>query len=239
MPNAIDIGSEPVTRLDLSDTQPPLGVLRAVGVDSGKFLQGQLSADVSRLQVGESTIAGLHNREGRVFALLRVVVVTSAEILAVLPRELVTETIARLQKYILRSKTSLQDASDQLVIFGSWHRAASSPDCVARLPWGASREISICARTNDWKDSGTASAATRRAWAAADIAEGIPQVYRVTSEAFVSQMLNLDVLGAIAFDKGCYTGQEVIARAHYRGRVKRRMRRFRERRKLPHCRSTG
>ena len=58
------------------------------------------------------------------------------------------------------------------------------------------------------------------------IAAGEPQVYRATSEEFVAQMLNLDALGAIAFDKGCYTGQEVIARAHYRGRVKRRMQRF-------------
>jgi hypothetical protein len=59
-----------------------------------------------------------------------------------------------------------------------------------------------------------------------DIAAGLPQVYGATSEEFVAQMLNLDALGAIAFDKGCYTGQEVIARAHYRGRVKRRMQRF-------------
>ena len=58
------------------------------------------------------------------------------------------------------------------------------------------------------------------------IAAGEPQVYAATSEAFVAQMLNLDLLNAIAFDKGCYTGQEVIARAHYRGRVKRRMQRF-------------
>ena len=58
------------------------------------------------------------------------------------------------------------------------------------------------------------------------IAAGEPQVFAATSEAFVAQMLNLDLLGAIAFDKGCYTGQEVIARAHYRGRVKRRMQRF-------------
>ncbi len=61
---------------------------------------------------------------------------------------------------------------------------------------------------------------------AADIAAGLPQVYVATSEKFVAQMLNLDCIGAIAFDKGCYTGQEVIARAHYRGRVKRRMQRF-------------
>src|SRR2546430_1288258 len=63
-------------------------------------------------------------------------------------------------------------------------------------------------------------------WQRLAIAAGEPQVYAATSEAFVAQMLNLDVLGAIAFDKGCYTGQEIIARAHYRGRVKRRMQRF-------------
>jgi folate-binding protein YgfZ len=66
----------------------------------------------------------------------------------------------------------------------------------------------------------------RQTWLLHDIAAGQPQIYAATSEEFVAQMLNLDVLNAIAFDKGCYTGQEVIARAHYRGRVKRRMQRF-------------
>jgi folate-binding protein YgfZ len=66
----------------------------------------------------------------------------------------------------------------------------------------------------------------RDAWRLLDIADGVAQVYAATSEEFVAQMLNLDALGGIAFDKGCYTGQEVIARAHYRGRVKRRMQRF-------------
>jgi folate-binding protein YgfZ len=68
--------------------------------------------------------------------------------------------------------------------------------------------------------------ATAEIWRHAAIAAGEPQVYASTSEEFVAQMLNLDVLGAIALDKGCYTGQEVIARAHYRGRVKRRLQRF-------------
>lgn len=71
--------------------------------------------------------------------------------------------------------------------------------------------------------------ARREVWRQLDIIAGLPQVYGATSEEFVAQMLNLDVLGAIAFDKGCYTGQEVIARAHYRGRVKRRLQRFRSR----------
>jgi folate-binding protein YgfZ len=66
-------------------------------------------------------------------------------------------------------------------------------------------------------------------WRALDIAAGLPQVYVATSEAFVAQMLNLDLVDGVAFDKGCYTGQEVIARAHYRGKVKRRMQRFRTR----------
>ena len=64
------------------------------------------------------------------------------------------------------------------------------------------------------------------AWQRLSVAAGEPEVFAATSEEFVAQMLNLDVLGAIAFDKGCYTGQEVIARAHYRGRVKRRLQRF-------------
>jgi folate-binding protein YgfZ len=69
-------------------------------------------------------------------------------------------------------------------------------------------------------------AAVRDVWRLLDIADGEAQVYAATSEEFVAQMLNLDALDAIAFDKGCYTGQEVIARAHYRGRVKRRLQRF-------------
>ena len=71
--------------------------------------------------------------------------------------------------------------------------------------------------------------ARREIWHQLDIISGLPQVYGATSEEFVAQMLNLDLVGAIAFDKGCYTGQEVIARAHYRGRVKRRLQRFRSR----------
>ncbi|HEU5442535.1 MAG TPA: hypothetical protein VFU61_01840, partial [Steroidobacteraceae bacterium] len=71
--------------------------------------------------------------------------------------------------------------------------------------------------------------ARRELWRQLDIISGLPQVYGATSEEFVAQMLNLDLVGAIAFDKGCYTGQEVIARAHYRGRVKRRLQRFRSR----------
>jgi folate-binding protein YgfZ len=73
---------------------------------------------------------------------------------------------------------------------------------------------------------GAAALAERDAWVLHDVAAGLAQVYAATSEMFVAQMLNLDLVDAISFSKGCYTGQEVIARAHYRGRVKRRLQRF-------------
>jgi folate-binding protein YgfZ len=114
----------------------------------------------------------------------------------------------------------------------------SAADQPARLPWGpgginASGDTSGSSgagRSDAFGEAGGSGAdyvsGHRDDWRRFDIAAGLPQVYAATSEEFVAQMLNLDVLEAIAFDKGCYTGQEVIARAHYRGRVKRRMQRF-------------
>ncbi|HEY2340417.1 MAG TPA: tRNA-modifying protein YgfZ, partial [Steroidobacteraceae bacterium] len=101
------------------------------------------------------------------------------------------------------------------------HLAGAIAVCVALQParWLLLRPASQSPLTG-------APAAAPQEWQRLAIAAGEPQVYRATSEEFVAQMLNLDALGAIAFDKGCYTGQEVIARAHYRGRVKRRMQRF-------------
>jgi hypothetical protein len=105
--------------------------------------------------------------------------------------------------------------------------------CVGEQP---ARWLLIAPTTTEKRESIAAQAggalshsvpARRDLWRQLDIIAGLPQVYSATSEEFVAQMLNLDVVGAIAFDKGCYTGQEVIARAHYRGRVKRRLQRFR------------
>lgn len=227
MPNQHESSATRTPWLDLSETQPALGVIRVTGPDSGKFLQGQLSADIAKLQSSAYTLAGLHNREGRVIALLRILTVAPGDFLAVLPRDLVPDTIERLRKFVFRAKTTLQDASDALRVCGGPRAQGAPVSAVASCPWGESRQIWIVPNTNNSTDSFAADADSRAAWLAADVADGLPQVYRATSEAFVSQMLNLDALGAIAFDKGCYTGQEVIARAHYRGRVKRRLQRLR------------
>ena len=162
------------------------GVLAVRGSDSAKYLQGQLSADVEKLAPGETTLAGLHNPQGRVLAVLALARGNDEEFLATLPRELLEPVVQRLKKFVLRAKVRIEAAASMPV------------DPASPLPLRGLDAIRA----------------------------GIPQVYAATSEHFVAQMLNLDVVGAISFTKGCYTGQEVIARAHYRGRVKRRMQRW-------------
>ncbi len=198
-----------------------LGVLAFRGADAAKFLQGQLSADIEKLVVGATTLAGLHNPQGRVIAVLALLRTAPDEILAVLPRELASPVETRLRKYILRAKVRIEDLSASMQVWGSVNEPSSTPE-IHRFPW-ADRWLVLAPA--DPANSSTGQA-DRARWDRADIAAGLPQVYLPTSETFVAQMLNLDLLGAIAFDKGCYTGQEVIARAHYRGRVKRRLQRW-------------
>jgi len=211
-----------------------LGLLQLRGPDSVRFLQGQLSADCRALSADRLLLAGLHTREGRVIAVLRLAAPDADTVLAILPRELVDTVCERLRKFVLRAKTQLTNATDhwQLTGFIASSSPGSGPPAGA-LAWPGSgtRWVRIDARTGNSTAAPPEASATllegSTAFRGADIADGLPQVYAATSEHFVSQMLNLDALGAIAFDKGCYTGQEVIARAHYRGRVKRRLQRFR------------
>jgi tRNA-modifying protein YgfZ len=220
-----------------------LGVLRVRGADSLSFLQGQLSNDMLRLGADRALLAGYHNPQGRVIALLRVVQLAGDDLLAILPRELVASVVQRLGKFVLRSKAKLADESGLWAISGLIERARAA-NAVAELPGainevarrGAALAVCIAQRPARWLLVSPASEPApfpassagddTELWERLSIAAGEPEVYAATSEAFVAQMVNLDALGAIAFDKGCYTGQEIIARAHYRGRVKRRMQRF-------------
>jgi folate-binding protein YgfZ len=226
-----------------------LGVVRIVGLDATRFLQGQLSNDLGRVTAERSLLAGLHNPQGRAIALLRIVQLEPNDLLALLPRELAPGVASRLSKYVLRAKVKVSDESPSWritglvacgldvaaypVVTGEQRRLDESVVvCVGDQPvrWLL---IAPMPPAGDPSSSGEvlphSVPARREVWSQLDIIAGLPQVYGATSEQFVAQMLNLDVLGAIAFDKGCYTGQEVIARAHYRGRVKRRLQRFRSR----------
>ncbi len=211
MSNSID-----ATSVEYADTQ---AVLAFRGVDSASFLQGQLSFDVEKLAPGASALAGLHNPQGRVIALLAVTRTTAEEFFAVVPRDLAQAVVQRLKKFVFRSKASVEDVSETLRVYGAF---ADARQDIVSIAWGGRRLLLV---PPDHEIAGSPGA-TLDAWNREDVKQGLPQVYAATSESFVAQMLNLDVLGAISFDKGCYTGQEVIARAHYRGRVKRRMQRW-------------
>ena len=184
-----------VTNADAGDGPAP-GLLHFRGSDARKFLQGQLSNDMNALRPDAFMLAGLHNPQGRVLALLRLVAAGDDHVMALLPAGLLAATAATLRRYVLRAKVAIEEVTEP----------ASLARLAAQLPAAA-----------------PLLAPTAHAF---DIAAGVPQVYAATSARFVAQMLNLDCIGAISFDKGCYTGQEIIARTHYRGRMKRRMQRF-------------
>ncbi len=211
--------SKPVC-IDLSAGATALGVLAIRGPDAARFLQGQLSAEIEKLSVGKSTLAGLHNPQGRVVALLALARTAPDELFAILPGELAADVMNRLRKYVLRAKVRIEDVSSSLRVIGC---PDPRPDALASVEWGG-RWMALA---NANGDAAAADELTRAQWEEHDVRAGLPQIFAATRETFVAQMLNLDLLGAIAFDKGCYTGQEVIARAHYRGRVKRRMQRWR------------
>lgn len=203
-----------------------LAVLAVRGNDAITFLQGQLSQDLRPLQDGEATLAGLHNPQGRCIAVIRLLRMTREHLLLVLPADLADPVRQLLARYVLRARVSIEDAATAWRIYG-----ATGPDAQAvaatRLSMpvdeSGTRQLILAPRGEPLPD---ADVEPRTQWRLDDIAAGFPEITAATSGLFVAQMLNLDLLRAIGFDKGCYTGQEIIARAHYRGEVKRRMQRF-------------
>jgi folate-binding protein YgfZ len=228
------------------------GLVRFSGPDSLSFLQGQLSNDTNRLAAGAPLLAAYSTPQGRVVAILHLLPHSSG-VMAILPHEIVLPTVERLRKYVLRAKVRIEDVSDRFAVFGRSGNDASpadglpAPDAghayveqdgigVARL--GSDRQPSLTDRywvigtAQDLATRGIVSLATEEpsvelTWRLADIRAGLPQVYAATREMFVAQMLNLDLIDGISFTKGCFTGQEIVARTQHLGRIKRRLHRLR------------
>ena len=202
--------------VDLGQGTDALAVLAFRGPDAARFLHGQLSADVENLPSGASRLAGLHSAQGRAIALLMLARTSPEDILAVLPRELIADVAALLRKHVFRAKVRIEEPPFHVI--GA--AASADPHGSYAFAWG-NRQLLLAPAGRD-----LARSPDTTRWNLEDVRQGLPQVYAATREQFVAQMLNLDLLGAVSFDKGCYTGQEVIARAHYRGRVKRRLQRW-------------
>jgi folate-binding protein YgfZ len=205
-----------------------LAAIMASGADARAYLQGQLTADLDQLNSNRAQLACCNSPQGRVQAVFWMLERTDG-IALVLPAALVDATVLRLRKYVLRAKAKIEAAKHLQV--GVLPRAALPAD-VTLDATGSHREIGgVSYFTLPGMDdvlvlgafSAPSDAAREHRWHGSHVRAGLPQVYPETHEAFVAQMLNIDLLGGINFEKGCYTGQEIIARAHFRGMVKRRM----------------
>jgi folate-binding protein YgfZ len=208
-----------------------LGILRFSGADALSFLQGQVSNDTQRLTECSPVLAAYSTAQGRVLALIYLLPHSSG-VVAILPREILSATMERMRKFILRAKVRIEDAADTLVVAGQLEAGPETSsryveqDGIGTAPVGQdATRCWIIGPPEKIAAPADAAAAERieAEWRLADIRAGLPQVYAATSEAFVAQMLNLDLLDGISFTKGCYTGQEIIARTQHLGRIKRRL----------------
>ncbi|WP_237065589.1 CAF17-like 4Fe-4S cluster assembly/insertion protein YgfZ [Microbulbifer guangxiensis] len=241
----------------------PVGAVSVHGPDSQKFLQGQLTCDLVNLPDGHST-AGAHcNPKGRMISAFHALKKSQDDILLSLPRELAPIALAALAKYAVFFKTDLKELNHSHHWLGLQGTDAATraaellavPE-IAHLEPGAARPftfddgealihmvnrqqaailVPIDAAPALWEQlSAGATPAGFCHWQLQLIHDGMPQLHPETSGIFIPQMVNLHLLGGVSFKKGCYTGQEVVARLQYLGQAKRRMYRARcESGKLP------
>jgi folate-binding protein YgfZ len=205
-----------------------LRLLRFTGPDSLSFLQGQLTQDLEEID-GRTVLAACNTPQGRVVATMRLRRIETG-FWALVAADLADAVAAHLRRYVLRAKVQILVDRDSTIAARSRGAAATGsrqdePDAVV-FAWGRDREVIVRPASPPPPDV-VGGDPVWSAWLAADIAEGLPHVTAATSGHFVAQMLNLDLLDAISFRKGCYTGQEIIARTQNLGRIKRRMLRYR------------
>ena len=229
---------------------PGFAVLRIGGADAATFLQGQFTNDVRLLADGRTQVTACCTNQGRVIAIARFRQ-TDEAIYALLPADLLGKVATHLRKFVLRSKVEILQATDLNVgailtgdaaVAAQAHRMfdeaaltlspvpLAGSTAVVTFQYAPDREViaapSVAWRTISGLSLSRPSPRAQTEWLAADIAAGLPHVFAATSEQFTPQMLNLDLIDGVSFSKGCYTGQEIVARTHHRGRVKRRMLRF-------------
>ncbi|QPK63273.1 folate-binding protein YgfZ [Methylomonas sp. LL1] len=215
-----------------------LAAIEVTGEDASPFLQGQLTCNINEITDTKASIAAFCNPKGRVISTL-LIIKTQPGYILLLPRSLSEKVLTKLRIYVLRSKVHLTDKNDLLMLWGLYRpdpmEGFSLPDvdfhcssnetliCI-KLPSPAPRFLCITpAQAGPHPFAENFNHGSCDEWRYGDISAGLPWFEAEQSEQYIPQMLTIDQLGGVSFDKGCYTGQEIVARTHYLGKAKRHL----------------
>jgi hypothetical protein len=215
---------------------PHLGVIRVEGEDAAKFLHGQLTQDFSLLGLAEARLAAFCSSKGRMQASFYGLKRSPTEILLVCSRDILGVTLKRLSMFVMRAKAKLTDVSSDYALFGlagdaietiagnaqpAWAKVdIGNANVVFLYPADGVRRALWLAPVAEATPAG--DALSEQDWAWGEVRSGIAMITAPIVEAFVPQMLNYESVGGVNFKKGCYPGQEVVARSQFRGTLKRR-----------------
>ncbi len=213
-----------------------LGVIRAQGEDAASFLHGQLTQDFVLLDSSHARLTGYCSAKGRMLASFIGIKRAPTEILLLCSRDILAATLKRLSMFVLRAKLKLSDASDDFMLRGLLGDAASALIAATLPAWsrvdnGAASLVQLypaagLSRALWIAPVGTpepiASEVNQELWLWSEVHSGIATVAQPIVETFVPQMLNYESVGGVSFKKGCYPGQEVVARSQFRGTLRRR-----------------
>jgi hypothetical protein len=214
------------------------GLIRAQGPDAASFLHGQLTQDITGLREDSARLAGYCSAKGRLLASFVVWRADADTLFLACSADLLAPTLKRLSMFVLRAKCKLTDATAETTLHGLAGSSAAAwlGDAATAAPWsvqatGAGQLIRLpdVDGTPRWLLAQAADAAAPALaalppadWAALEVRSGIVRITAATVEQFVPQMVNLELVGGVNFQKGCYPGQEIVARSQYRGTLKRR-----------------
>jgi tRNA-modifying protein YgfZ len=198
------------------------GVLSVTGAEARDFLHAQLTIDIENLPPERAALAGWCSAKGRLLATFLVIPAPQGYLLQ-LARDLAPTVAKRLSMFVLRAKVKIADESEAWAQFGVWD--VDVPTTTVKWEAGAVTVPVTQSRFLRLEPAASASLATgdEEQWYLQEIQAGHPLITAATQDQFVPQMVNLEALGGVDFRKGCYPGQEIVARAQYRGQVKRRM----------------
>jgi len=215
-------------------------LLRAHGADAAAFLQGQLTQDVLDLPADEARFSGYCSAKGRLLASFIVWRSAPDELSMLCSADLAATVRKRLSMFVLRARCRIDDLSDAWSVFGlagdsaaqylrddvaPWHVRPGDTGWLVGLPTvqGTRRWLLV---QPSGQAAPTLPAVDPASWQLLDVLSGVPRIVAATAERFVPQMVNFELVGGVHFQKGCYPGQEVVARSQYRGTIKRRMHLF-------------